>query len=451
MSGPKAFRIVTRAEIMTICRRSLARLDAAVEDWISRGQGNGTIDKADIDKVITRRDTLRGLLSADKFVELQKQIPAEISYLQADAERRAEKAAEMEAQSKRTMRRMKGTAQALLASLGSSGIQIPHEIREELASSGIPSERLEAAINKAFLLLHSAPATKGVSDLQRDIAARLGAGEKRMSLEEWSSQQPGVTEDQALLRVDRFLGELKGLGIDPSPFSARISTLELESPARQSLLADSLLLDLATAVKKGREHTRLQSDLRARHAELSEMKSAEAASLRSEIGQSLSGGSPVIDAGLIQRADFLIQAELQAIAAEERRRAVLEGLAGLGYEVSEGMATAWINGGRVVLRKAANPGYGVELSGGSKSDLLQVRAVAFGNSTEMRDTSRDLDIETIWCGEFERLQSLIAEDGGHLAIEHARPVGQFPLKVVEDKKGTAGDSDAVTVTRHLLR
>jgi len=451
MSGPKAFRIVTRAEIMTICRRSLARLDAAVENWISRGQGNGTIDKVDIDKVITRRDALRGLLSADKFVELQKQIPAEISYLQADAERRAEKAAEMEAQSKRTMRRMKGAAQALLASLGSSGIQIPHEIREVLASSGIPSERLEAAINKAFLLLHSAPASKGVSDLQRDIAARLGAGEKRMSLEEWTSQQPGATEDQALLRVDGFLGELKGLGIDPGPFSARISSLELESPARRSLLADSLLLDLATAVKSGRERARLQSDLRARHAELSEMKSPEAASLRSEIGQSLSMVSAGNEAALIQRADFLIEAEVQAIAAEERRRAVLEGLAGLGYEVSEGMATAWVNGGRVVLRKAANPGYGVELSGGSKSDLLQVRAVAFGNSTETRDTSRDRDIETIWCGEFERLQSLIAKDGGHLAIEYARPVGQFPLKVVEDKEGTAGDNDAAKVTRHLLR
>jgi hypothetical protein len=451
MSGPKAFRIVTRVEIMTICRRSLARLDAAIEDWISRGQRNGTIDKADIDKVIARRDALRALLSADKFVELQKQLPAELSYLQVDAERRAEKAAELEAQSKRALRRMKATAQALLASLESSGIEIPREMQEELISSGTPSERLEGAINKAFLMLHSAAATKGVSDVQRDIAARLGAGEKRMSLEEWTSQQPGVTEDKALLRVDRFLGELKGLGIDPGPFSARISSLELESPARRSLLADSLLLDLATAVKNGREHARLQSDLRARHAELSEMKSPEAASLRSEIGQSLSIVSAGNEAALIQRADFLIEAEVQAIAAEERRRAVLEGLAGLGYEVSEGMATAWVNGGRVVLRKAANPGYGVELSGGSKSDLLQVRAVAFGHSTETRDTSRDRDIETIWCGEFERLQSLIAKDGGHLAIEHARPVGQFPLKVVEDEDETAGDNDVVKVGRHQLR
>jgi hypothetical protein len=449
MSGPKAFRIVTRAEIMAICRRSLARLDAAIEDWISRGQRNGTIDKADIDKVIARRDALRGLLSVDRFVELQKQIPAEISYLQADAERRTEKAAELEAQSKRIMRRMKGTAQALLASLESSDIKIPQEIREELASSSASSERLEAAINKAFLMLHSPPAAIGVSDLQRDIAARLGAGEKRVSLEEWTSRQPGATEDKALLRVDEFLGELKGLGIDPGPFSARISSLELEPAARRSLLADSLLLDLAAAVKNGREHARLLSDLRGRHAELSEMKSPEAALLRSEIGKSLTGGLRGSEAEFLQRADFLIEAELQSMAAEERRRAVLEGLSALGYEVSEGMATAWVDGGRVVLRKAANPGYGVELSGGSKSDLLQVRAVAFGDSTKTRDTSRDRDIETIWCGEFERLQSLIAKDGGSMAIEHAHPVGQFPLKLVEDSLGAANED--VTKPRHLLR
>jgi hypothetical protein len=451
MSGPKAFRIVTRAEIVAICRRSLARLDAAIEDWIYRGQRNGTIDKADIDKVIARRDALRSLLLADRYVDLQKQVPTEISYLQADAERRAEKAAELEAQSKRTMRRMKGTAQALLASLESSSIKIPQEIRQALVSSSASSERLEAAINKAFLMLHSPPGTKGVSDLQRDIAARLGAGEKRVTLEEWASQQPGAVEDKALLRVDEFLGELKGLGIDPGPFSARISSLELEPAGRRSLMADSLLLDLAAAVKKGRENERLLSDLRARYAELSEMKSPEGASLRSEIGLSLSGGLRGGEAELLQRADFVIEAEVQSMAAGERRRVVLEGLSALGYEVSEGMATAWVDGGRVVLRKAANPGYGVELSGGSKSDLLQVRAVAFGNSTETRDTSRDRDIEIIWCSEFERLQSLIAKDGGSLAIEHARPIGQFPLKLVEDKSGAIGGNEDVAKPRQLPR
>jgi hypothetical protein len=168
------------------------------------------------------------------------------------------------------------------------------------------------------------------------------------------------------------LGELKSLNIDPSPFSARVAILEAEVSARRPLMADSLLLDLATAVKNGRERARILSELRERRAELSEMNSPEAASLRSEIDEALAGSSSGRESELIKRADFLVEAEVRAMAAEERRRAVLEGLASLGYEVSEGMATAWINGGRVVLRKAANPGYGVELSGGSKSDLRQV-------------------------------------------------------------------------------
>jgi hypothetical protein len=448
MSGPKAFRIVTRAEIIAICRRNLARLDAAIEDWISSCQHNGAIENTDIDRVIARRDKLRGLLASDRFLELQKQVPAEISYLQADAERRVEKAAEMEAQSKRVMRRMKGTAQTLLDKLASSGIQIPREVREELASAVASSDQLEAAINKAFLLLQSPTHTEGVSELQRDLAARLGAGEKRMSLEEWIAQQSIGVEDKALLRVDELLGELKGLGVNAGPFAARIAALEAELPARRTLIADSLLLDLANAVKKGRDRIRTLSDLRGRRAELSEMNSPEAASLRSEIDQNLSGASMGGEAELVKRADFLIEAEVRAMAAAERRRAVLEGLAGLGYEVSEGMATAWVNDGRVVLRKASSPGYGVELAGGARSDLLQVRAVAFGSSTEQRDASRDRDIETIWCGEFERLQSLIAKDGGSLAIEHARPVGQFPLKVVEDRLNT-NETDTVLKARYL--
>ena len=90
MSGPKAFRIVTRAEIISICRRSLARLNAVIEVWTSTCRRNGTIDQSDIDRVIARRDEIRRMLDADRFSELQNQVAAEISYLEADAERRVE-------------------------------------------------------------------------------------------------------------------------------------------------------------------------------------------------------------------------------------------------------------------------------------------------------------------------------------------------------------------------
>lgn len=449
MSGPKAFRMVTRAEIISICRRNLARLDAAIEFWITTCKRNGTVDQTDIDRVIARRDEVRRMLDADRFIELQKQVAAEISYLTADADRRAERAAESEARRKGDLRRAKSTAQALLARFDSSRIELPPDLRRELTTGAASAESLNKAINKGLVLLQPTDPSEGVTDRQRALAKRLDTGDRRVTLEEWTSQQVGAKDDPALLKVDMLLGELVGLGIDPSPFSGRIAALEAEPPARQALVADSLLIDLSATVKNGRERRRLERDLADRLAELSQMKSNEASVLRAEIERALA--TPVVDAPeLLRRADFLIEAEVRAIAAEERRRAVLEGLASLGYEVSEGMMTAWVTGGRVVLRKPASPGYGVELSGGSQGDIMQVRAVGIGNPTETRDPVRDRDMETIWCGEFERLQSLVAKAGGNVSIESARPVGQYPLKVVADLATHPADSDAIA-TRQRTR
>lgn len=449
MSGPKAFRIVTRAEIISICRRGLARLDATIDFWTSACKRNGTVNQSDIDQVIARRDEIRRMLDADKFADLQKQVIAEISYLNADAERRAEKAAESEAKRKSDWRRAKSAAQALLARFETSRIQIPVDLRLELTTPTASAEGLNKAVSKGLMLLQPADRSEGVTDRQRALADRLGTDDRRITLEEWTSQQAHASDDRALLKVDKLLGELAGLGIDPSPFSARIAGLEAEPPVRQALLADSLLLDLTSMIKEGRERMRLQRDLAERHAELSEMKSAEAAALRVEIEQALAG-SGGNNQELIRRASFLIEAEVRSMAAEERRRAVLEGLASLGYEVSEGMMTAWVAGGRVVLRKPANPGYGVELSGGSQADVMQVRTVGIGNPAEARDANRDRDMETIWCSEFERLQSLVANTGGSVSIESARPVGQFPLKVVADL-GILSTGEHDAMTRHRSR
>jgi hypothetical protein len=448
MSGPKAFRIVTRAEIISICRRNLARLDAAIEIWTSTCKRNGTIDQSDIDRVIARRDEIRHMLDADRFTDLQKHVVFEISYVNADTERRAEKAADAAARRKGDLRRAKSAAQALLKRFETSRIEIPVDLRRELSTPAASVERLNQAISKGLMLLQPLGSSEAVTERQRELADRLGAGERRITLEEWTSQQTDASEDQVPLKVDKLLGELAGLGIDPSPFSARITAFEAEPRARQALVADSLLLDLSSAIKTGRERARLERDLSQRHAELSEMKSAEAAALRIEIEQALAkSGSN--DQELVKRADFLIEAEVRSMAAEERRRAVLEGLASLGYEVAEGMMTAWVAGGRVVLRKPANPGYGVELSGGSQTDVMQVRAVGIGSPAEARDAKRDRDMETIWCSEFERLQSLVAKGGGNIAIESARPVGQFPLKVVSDL-GVPSVEDGET-TRYQTR
>jgi len=39
-------------------------------------------------------------------------------------------------------------------------------------------------------------------------------------------------------------------------------------------------------------------------------------------------------------------------------------------------------------------------------------------------------VESIWCNEFERLKTLVAETGGSITIEKALPVGAVPIKVI---------------------
>ena len=54
---------------------------------------------------------------------------------------------------------------------------------------------------------------------------------------------------------------------------------------------------------------------------------------------------------------------------------MLEGLAALGYEVREGMATALAEKGRIVVRKPAATDYGIELGAPQGAARLQVRVV----------------------------------------------------------------------------
>ena len=88
MSGPKVVRIVTREEIITICQDHLARVEVALQRWEGVGRRNQLIDDEDVTRARKRQDELRALLTADRFTELQKQVPDEIAYLQSDTQRR---------------------------------------------------------------------------------------------------------------------------------------------------------------------------------------------------------------------------------------------------------------------------------------------------------------------------------------------------------------------------
>ena len=71
--------------------------------------------------------------------------------------------------------------------------------------------------------------------------------------------------------------------------------------------------------------------------------------------------------------------------------------------------------------------YGVEIDGSSDATRLQIRPVVFSSN---RDTHRDPEIETLWCGDFQKLQDIIANQGGTVIIEKEMAIGSTPLKTI---------------------
>lgn len=227
-------------------------------------------------------------------------------------------------------------------------------------------------------------------------------------------------------------------------YEQRLRSIESErNDMRQSLLLDSLILDLSSGIEAARKQEIALAQLAEMSTELRAFDTAASVSLRQAIAACDTSTPSDRVASLAEECRTLAGTEQQRLAAQARRDVILRGLATLGYEVREGMTTAWAKDGRVVLRKASLPGYGVEVGGQAETSRLQVRAVAL---SENRDLSRDKDVETIWCSEFARLQQLVAKDGGTLLIERALGVGLAPLKVIGEEAQT---SESTIATRKM--
>jgi len=431
MSGPKVIRIVTREEVIAICQGLLARLDAAIASWTRIGERNQTISAPDIEATAARRDALRALLAKDRFQELQAQVDKEIAYLKGDTQARLEKAASAAAEAARTTRRAANTARFVLEALDKSDAAVPADLRRRLHTAASGGKGGDSAINEAFGLLPAASVASGVTKEQTDLARALGAGGAPLALKEWLRSNNAAGDDEDMDRVENEIATLRmraGPGV-AEIFAGRVSALQSEPlPAKRHLLADSLLVDLAAAVKREEAQGVMVEELAALRAELGLLSSVAARDLCGMIDAGLAMPGVPDASSLVKSAADLLAAEMRERAVASRRLAVLQGLASLGYEVSEGMATAWVKNGKVILRRAASPGYGVEIASGAAAERLQVRAVNFGGS----DDARDRDMETIWCGEFERLRQIVAKSGGEVYIEKATPVGVTPLKTARD-------------------
>ncbi|MEW9678485.1 hypothetical protein [Pseudomonas sp. TE50-2] len=431
MSGPKVVRIVTREEIIAICEGHLQRLERAVDRWQTQATRLGELSELERSASLERHARLRALLAEDRLAELQKAVPVEIEHLRRDLEDREERAIIRAAERRQRDRRVRENAETLLGALQANPDSADQALLESLSqmASGASREDAERLLAEGFAHLSNADEEPTLSDTQRALAQQLKVDEPEVSLREWiAAREPDATRDVRLLRIDRHIMELQLLqdAERAAPFLLILERAETETDAkRRNLLLDSLVLDLAASTRNFRRRRECLEQLQDLASEAKTYAGIEHATLLDQVSACTTDTDLSVTTGLIEQCKTLIASHLQGRAALSRREAVLGGLASLGYEVREGMATAWAETGKVVLRKAATPGYGVEVGGKADNGRLQVRAIALSSD---RDKARDRDIETIWCGEFQRLQALLKEKGSELLIERALSVGEVPLK-----------------------
>lgn len=426
MSGPKVVRIVTREELLAECRTALARLDNAAGAWTAQGR-----DAAAVAATQARRDAFAAALTDSNLAGVAARIDAETAYLRDAIGQQRRAVAEAKAVALQQARQLRANAQALLRELAAKGLgDAPLDTALRRVQAGeCDSGEAERIVREAIGKLVATPPEPALTGQQRRIAERLRADEAAADHPVW--QAPADPREQRLQRIEQRLAELAGLLGDPlaGTFAQRLRALEsTPADARGNLLADSLIADLQAAVEQARQTAALTT---AAQDLLVEIESAGAAdSLSAPVGAlrlavTAAAAPPLRDA--LAAAEAAWKAHRVRQAAQARRAAILGGLAALGYEVHEGMHTALAAQGRIVLRKPALAGFGVEIAGAGDAARLQVRAVAFEPS---RDSRRDRDAETVWCADFHRLEAMLAQQGDGVAVEKALAIGAAPLKVV---------------------
>ena len=440
MSGPKVIRIVTRDEIIALCEGHLIRLNTAVEEWLKVGRRNDMLTEVEIAATRARQAGLRRLLEQDRFLELQKAVPDEIHFLAVDQETRLTHAAAEKAKARSAQRQTEAAAIAVLKALEQKGVSVPDDLRSSLQEAATGHAEGAAAISKAFTLL-STEKTSAVSDHQRELAERHKDKDDRLTFNDWLAANSPAGDDEELTRLNLRVAELAVILGEwaTAEFETRLRRLFSDEPLpNRELLVDSLELDLVQAVTKAREREALQLRLRMLADQLSALNLETSKQVSLSIAAQIDEPSNLL-IKLEREAQVALDQAREEAAAQSRRQAVLEGLAKLGYQVTESLETAWVQNGRVVIKRASQPGYGVELSGKIDSGRVQMRTVAVRNPGSSVDSARDTDAETIFCSDVATLQKRLGEAGGDLFIERALPVGSTPLKIVTEASDARSD------------
>ncbi|MBC8953453.1 hypothetical protein [Xenorhabdus sp. PB62.4] len=430
--------IKIRKQYFIACRRAHARLKQFYQRWQHISQKLSDVDETrnqlfsqQLQALNIRMEQGAISMSPNEMDTLQRHIEKftqdiqnEIPLLQAELlEEQAEEARKRHHRSKNL---------TLLAGLLKDKLTTNHPLN----TASVQSLQNDTDPQSALLYRALELAAKEQSGLTEDQSALLSSllTEQGADLQrDW--QAPMTPLPKIVVQFGQIEAMIIKLGIldnqlDLMPYQAQYQTiLSLKDEVQRQLRADSLIFELAAQIRQEHHLQDRRTQLAVAIAELESLDDEESITIAREADSVAQQGSlSEITARLVLVNDAIIRIERRIIAAE-RRNVVLEGLRELGYQVNENTVNAWLVDGQVVISHPSTPDYGLELgAGGEESARFQARTVAF---SEERDTTRDRDIDAIWCHQHHQLQENLAKSGAELTIDRALPPGSGKVKVRE--------------------
>jgi ribosomal protein S18 len=444
MSGPKVINIeAIRRQQQRLCARRLRQLRYAIEAWRDCLELAGKLEHAVEKDAATRLERLQMLSESDLSTAL-RELPDQIQFFQGE-EAAARGTMIEQARNKRERRqRLEESATMLLRELREIDDASVTVLQRTIELAGRANEeeltRLEASLQRT--LADTAKVTQARRDAGREarlaeLAATFkSAGSSPQAIREWLEANAGANNRQREQndRLAALLAEVEAWddGEGVAPFVDRARAISAEPAGdRRELLTDSLVLDLAEHRKKQRRNRELAGRLREALAILEPYQSASANEFRRRLEQALTSGTLVTADHVAAEVEAWCTEEARREDAKLRREAVLNALCALGYEVREGMAAAWAEDGRIVLKKPSETHYGVELLSPAGAAALQARVIAFEYPGRgVGNPQRDREVEESWCLEVAKMQRLMTDAGFDAAVRSAIPAGSVKLKVV---------------------
>lgn len=313
------------------------------------------------------------------------------------------------------------------------------QLKSQLAPNSVLKAEIELSENMSaeeislllFRVTGEIEAQKAqLSPAQTELLTQLKA-QSTYTQQLWQSGEPQSPFAQQCHQIELMIEKLRLVGNEVEANHHANQLIEMQKfsdSKKQRLLADSLIMNMAESLRNSIRRIELMEELARLCAELESFDDKEMLTLSRDT-------EAVASLATAEQLDVMITKLKQAIETHEQQlsmrqqcAAVLAGLSELGYVVHENAVNSWLDNGQVVVPHATIPDYGLELGG--KQARFQARTVAL---THQRDTTRDKDVDAIWCSQHQQLQTILAKSHAELLIERALPAGQNAMKVIESE------------------